>query len=544
MLLALLVALLSASAHAETRLDAQWRIPGSGTDAWQHVSLDGLISLPRDPVQGLDVRLHPASGTWPVAPWALVIRQPPLGEIDLLINGEIVDHSSLDDARQDRLQGSGRIVFEFRKPLGPSDQLTLHFGAHHSPRIVSEIAALSVPELLEESASWVALLSACLGLMLAMGVTTLVFSLVLRHSVFALHAGYVLCFVAVQALKTGFIYHPLAAYWIAPVYPVVGRTLDTLSLALMALFVIGFGRVGRVLPRIARALEGLAWLVPPTGIVATLWPTPLVMHSVFVVHVMAVMILVPLLWVSVILAARKQRQARLLMIGWTPLLLLQFGNMLQGFGVLTTWSWLYPGSMVASALEALVISYCLADEALAVRRARDRARALSDADPLTGALNRRAMFERLAEREVSGTLSGCAVFIDVDHFKAINDEQGHDAGDRALVLVAAVLREAIADADLLVRYGGEEFVLILAQCSAAEAVERVDGIQRELKQASREMKRPLTFSAGVARRERAEAWSGVLQRADNAMYQAKVSGRDRVVIDTQADGEMGLAAGL
>jgi diguanylate cyclase len=156
-------------------------------------------------------------------------------------------------------------------------------------------------------------------------------------------------------------------------------------------------------------------------------------------------------------------------------------------------------------------------------------------DFLTGALNRRGMdaalvreFER-ADRH--GTPLSLAM-MDIDHFKKINDNMGHSAGDVALAHLAKVVKGIMRSTDVLARYGGEEFTIILPGTKESDAIEVIQGVQRELTKnffLNNNERVLITFSAGVAERFADESIDEVMSRADVALYQAKQSGRNRVV---------------
>ena len=156
-------------------------------------------------------------------------------------------------------------------------------------------------------------------------------------------------------------------------------------------------------------------------------------------------------------------------------------------------------------------------------------------DFLTGALNRRGMdaalvqeFER-ADRH--GTPLSLAM-MDIDHFKKINDNLGHSAGDVALAHLAKVVKSIIRSTDVLARYGGEEFTIILPGTKEDDAIEVIKGVQRDLTKnffLNNNERVLITFSAGVAERFSDETVDEVMSRADVALYQAKQTGRNQVV---------------
>jgi len=157
-------------------------------------------------------------------------------------------------------------------------------------------------------------------------------------------------------------------------------------------------------------------------------------------------------------------------------------------------------------------------------------------DQLTGALNRRGMdaaFENEATRADRHGSSLCVAMLDIDNFKRLNDTLGHHAGDQALIHLSAVIKETLRPSDSVARYGGEEFVILLPEVSLEEAATTVERLQRELtkKFFLHENDRVLiTFSAGVALRAPEESQEDVIGRADKAMYQAKHTGKNRVIV--------------
>jgi diguanylate cyclase (GGDEF)-like protein len=162
-------------------------------------------------------------------------------------------------------------------------------------------------------------------------------------------------------------------------------------------------------------------------------------------------------------------------------------------------------------------------------------RTLATMDELTSLANRRHMNEVLGAVERRSDQAGgpvCVALLDIDFFKAINDRYGHAGGDAVLRTFAAVARGELRANDLLARWGGEEFLLLLPDTGLAEAT-RVVGRMRERVAAMRisEIDRALaiTFSAGVVQRCDDEPFTDAISRADRAMYIAKSSGRDRVV---------------
>ena len=170
-------------------------------------------------------------------------------------------------------------------------------------------------------------------------------------------------------------------------------------------------------------------------------------------------------------------------------------------------------------------------------QALEQIRQLATHDDLTGLLNRRAMLDRMQLEQHRSLRSGSPLLIaqlDIDHFKVVNDTHGHAAGDLVLQRFADTVRRNVRDTDVLARWGGEEFVLLLCDTPAADAV----ALMERLRQAVQAMQVPVaqggqpitvTVSIGLARHTPADPLAGTLERADQALYAAKAGGRNRVV---------------
>lgn len=159
--------------------------------------------------------------------------------------------------------------------------------------------------------------------------------------------------------------------------------------------------------------------------------------------------------------------------------------------------------------------------------------AMARTDSLTGLLNRRALHEGarpLLARARSRGRPVALLLIDLDHFKLVNDQRGHQAGDRALQLVARLLGRALRHGDLAARWGGEEFCVLLNQADADAATAFDQGLRAQLLgPGTAELGFALGHSAGLAVLQPDDSGlDGLLQRADAALYQAKAAGRGRL----------------
>ena len=155
-------------------------------------------------------------------------------------------------------------------------------------------------------------------------------------------------------------------------------------------------------------------------------------------------------------------------------------------------------------------------------------------DSLTGLPNRRAA-EDFVRELVAAQKPFAVAMMDLDHFKRLNDTRGHEAGDQALRLFAETLRQVMRDGDLAARWGGEEFLLLLKDSTAAQAVHVVNRIRADLAEALLTGgSASFTVSAGIADTSMSPKFEQLLTLSDEALYAAKDAGRDRAVIGTKS----------
>lgn len=156
-------------------------------------------------------------------------------------------------------------------------------------------------------------------------------------------------------------------------------------------------------------------------------------------------------------------------------------------------------------------------------------------DQLTGSLNRRGLddvYEREVARADRRKANLCIALLDLDDFKRLNDTHGHQAGDEALIHLVRVVKDTLRTMDVIGRFGGEEFMLVLPDTPLEAAMQTVTRVQRELTKRIFMYKHTrilVTFSAGVALRKDNEDQKDLLKRVDDALYQAKRAGKNRVV---------------
>lgn len=163
----------------------------------------------------------------------------------------------------------------------------------------------------------------------------------------------------------------------------------------------------------------------------------------------------------------------------------------------------------------------------------NRTRTLEDqasTDPLTGAANRRSFMDLIVE-VASGVRPFCLVMFDIDHFKNINDDFGHDVGDKVLKELAHLVQNNIRSSDILARWGGEEFMVITPNSDLRRANRVAERLRRKIEGSDfTGVNRVITSSFGVAPRTPGQSVEDLVKSVDEALYRAKNSGRNRVVV--------------
>ncbi len=181
---------------------------------------------------------------------------------------------------------------------------------------------------------------------------------------------------------------------------------------------------------------------------------------------------------------------------------------------------------------AVVVSACAYVFAYRNENQRNRLEHLATVDPLTGVKNRRSMDQELEVAAATAERNGlpyALVMLDLDHFKSINDEYGHSVGDNVLIEMVELLKQNTRRTDQLFRFGGEEFVLLLPGVDGVSLKAVMHNLQQVMRKYLKHPGGPVTASFGVALLRHGETVESWLARADEALYQAKETGRDRIV---------------
>jgi diguanylate cyclase (GGDEF)-like protein len=373
---------------------------------------------------------------------------------------------------------------------------------------------------------------ACFAVIMAMALASLLSFLGLREPVFAVFAVSVAVMGLWLAMLSGLWGYPEP--WLQ-LHGLELPMLFALPLAIMggtARLLIKQGGIDRALPRVDRAAARFMQVMLLAGAVAVFLPRPLWPALSVVTEVTFALICLGVAMLFVRAMADRRAQPAYALATVAPFLALGASQLLAPDW---TMSWKIELLMLASAWFVMVSSLLLTTRLLRLRRQRDELRVQAETDPLTGLANRRAIMRELnalvRQAQVAGTPLAVA-FIDVDHFKAINDRLGHADGDRVLVAVAGVIRDTVRRSDRVARMGGEEFLVVLPGAEASQGRQLLERICARIRGVCHRLQLDgptVTASAGLT-------WLGadpdgiadLLGRADAAMYVAKRAGRNRV----------------
>jgi diguanylate cyclase (GGDEF)-like protein len=534
MLCIVAVALLASVAHANTAMTGASREVRPG-DTPQTV----LDEFRRGELTSFDPYLlqrfsRQGQGTWvvlqPQPPLVseervLSIYPPPFASVTMISENGSTLTQSLDDFST-IAHGDGRLAYRITEDIPASAPILLKFEA--SPARASPVSfqLQSWSEYLQADARWLVFASACFALCLA---------LMLRDGTFAWYAGYILCYALIQSIQTGYLFHPLELAWLTGTAVLISSSAMALSLAFAAMFMTRFCELQRYAPLLHTPTLTLAVGMPLVVLLQSCQIPLLQQTAQVLIGPLLLIGTLLLLLAAVVAAVRGARPAWFFLVGWTPLLTLTALSSSQANGMLADVIWLSDACLAAGAFEAIVLSLGLADRALIMRRDRDMVQELADTDALTNVLNRRAWSESVGKvLASSGTQPVALLFLDLDHFKKLNDRQGHAAGDRALVAVAEALRHELRPHDLLGRYGGEEFVAMLYGVEQAQALQVATRLCRRVHRLDipvNDQGLVLSVSIGIAMRLPEDTVESLVERSDHAMYRAKVAGRNRARLD-------------
>jgi diguanylate cyclase (GGDEF)-like protein len=425
-------------------------------------------------------------------------------------------------------------VFPLPDGLPAGSVLRLHFAHQHRP--LTRIRLLSGDAWRVEERRLVAIATLMYTMLLSFALVTACLWVMVRERLYALFAGMLLAWAAFMMSNSGALYAiPGGALFAAA--GLHGQwCLVTLIFALSFDFTREFLDVARHAPRVARwllrARNGL--LAAAVAILVAPWP---VAWYGMAMAGLALVVYPAEIAVAAHVVRRGERWARYFLVGWAAIAVASALRAIQSTGLVPIDDDVAHLYALGIAAQAVVLMLGLADRLLHVRRERDLARAMAERDELTGLLNRRALDQRLRAATDEARANAAAlsvVFLDLDHFKRINDDYGHAAGDRVLVEAARRVAHELRAGDFLGRWGGEEFVALLPGAGVEDArrvSERVRAAVAAAPVCAGDATIPVTISLGIAvfDADRDDV-AALTARADRALYRAKAAGRNRVEV--------------
>lgn len=375
-----------------------------------------------------------------------------------------------------------------------------------------------------------------IGVLVGVSLVALVFWLVLRDRIY-------LWYAACMASQMLYLLCSNGEAYAMPGLRLLGRFaapgvwfVATLSTIVGVNFLLVFAELRTRVPRLSRLLMLVgAWL--PMLLLALLvspWPAdknwfPGIGNLLLLLANIVAIAALTLAW------RRGGRHAGQMLLAWVPLVVMSTARAVQLSIGAPLSPWLEYGLPLVLACTAVVLMLGLADRMQAFRSERDRARQDAQHDPLSGAYNRVGIMQRLQHAVADARANSrqlAVLFLDIDHFKRINDTHGHALGDACIRQLSWLVQEDLMPGESFGRLGGEEFVLVLPGVNGRHARDAAERLRRKVEGRSvvlDDVRVGMTVSIGSVEYLSPETADALVKRADAAMYAAKEAGRNRVV---------------
>jgi len=479
------------------------------------------------------VTLQPPPGGWPGVPQAVVVMNVFQGEVEIRHDtrercGTLQDARTLDSRF---MSGMGMVLVPAKGDLSP---IQVEFDPSPLP-LWRPLVRLGQPATVQRQDTFrFSMRVASVAVMLALVMSSMLTFLSTRERAFLSYAVSSALFALWMALLSGLWAYPRP--WL-PLGEASLRLVVALPTALIGMTVrmlVHQSAPAALARPLRHAAKWLMWLLFALAATALFSPEAWIpaMSMLDEASFYALCLLLTLL--ASFIVWRGERGGITTVACVVPFVLLGVWELCapQALAI-----WKVEAMMLCGCWLAITSSMSLTLRMGSLRRQRDEMRALAQTDALTGLHNRRAAMETLAEAVNQAQRQDHALtvgFLDIDHFKSINDRFGHETGDQVLQHFARALRTVFRDQDYVARMGGEEFLVLLPGVEPRHAAQRIQSLAPLLSGIAAALDRSdlhVTVSAGVAARRAGETdASALLQRADAAMYAAKHGGRDRVEV--------------
>lgn len=442
-----------------------------------------------------------------------------------LINQSLID---LNDARDHPLMYRGTVVYPFMLPAGEATVLYVRSHVYSHQWFSMEVY--------DEEYSRRALAVGHLDIALLVGMmVALVFYNFLLYFATSKKEN----FLYSLYLISGLVWIALSYGLISNAFNIYGDQVFILNLSVFSmpifllLFMMVIFETRQFYLKEHRALQGILVLL----VAAFIYGLFDVSRALKPSAGLAALMMVITLSVSISLFRKKNPLAKFFLIGHSLFIVFNLFAVLYYSGVVQPNYINSHGVGIGIVLEALTLAFIISYRIKIledIRSKQDELKIQASTDPLTQLYNRRHFMNESLHILEKAKASGKTVSVltaDIDHFKLVNDNYGHTAGDLVLVGVAQVLKRFSRDTDLIARFGGEEFVILLPEASYTEALECAERIRQGVEMHSFQLDDTalkITISIGVTHINTLEPLESALNRADKALYQAKDSGRNRV----------------
>jgi diguanylate cyclase (GGDEF)-like protein len=448
------------------------------------------------------------------------VRMPP----DYRLRARTIFEADLDPAWSRRA-----LAFPLKAP-GPV------FIGIEGARYPLQVAIRDAREHIAEDRGHTRVLFTSIGVLVGVSLVALVFWLVLRDRIY-------LWYAACMASQMLYLLCSNGEAYAMPGLRLLGRFaapgvwfVATLSTIVSVNFLLVFADLRTRVPRLSRLLLLVgAWL--PMLLLALLvspWPAdkgwfPGIGNLLLLLANIVAIAALTLAW------RRGGRHAGQMLLAWVPLVVVSTARAVQLSIGAPLSPWLEYGLPLVLACTAVVLMLGLADRMQAFRSERDRARQDAQHDPLSGAYNRVGIMQRLQHAVAearAGSRQLAVLFLDIDHFKQINDTHGHALGDACIRQLSWLVQEELMPGESFGRLGGEEFMLVLPGVNGRHARDAAERLRRKVEGRSVVLdgvRVGMTVSIGSVEYAAPETADALVRRADAAMYAAKEAGRNRVV---------------
>lgn len=490
-------------------------------DPCRHQHRPGHVRIP----------LAPPVGGWPGTPQAALAMNIYQGQVEIRHGtrercGTPLDARTLDSRFR---TGMGTVLVPPRGNLQP---IEVEFDQAALP-LWRPIVMLGEPAVVQRQDTLrFSMRVACLAVVLSLVLSCLLTFIATRERAFLSAAIGAVTFALWIALLSGLWTYPRP--WLPLDEALALRLIAALPTAMIGLTLRMLRDPGKASSRVYRlaGVVSMAFLLLSAMVLVL---PEAALRTIWLLDGVGFVALCVLLAARAVLALVRRQPGGMITLACLAPLLLATGLELFAPTLLALWE--VETLMVTGVWLGLTASMALTLRLGSLRQQRDQMRLLAQTDALTGLPNRRAALERLAQARAGAQQEGrllTVCFLDIDHFKDINDRYGHDVGDRVLERVAATLRAVFRGQDYVARMGGEEFLVMLPDAEPAHALRRIDALREPLDGIARDLGLPelrVTLSTGITGLlPQDRDTRGLLQRADAAMYAAKRAGRDRATL--------------